>query len=94
MGAGAQAGSGLNIDPHFSAELLGLPTCFANSIDAVSDRDFVAEYLFAAALTSTHLSQMAETFIIWATRGSALLPSATPSPLLPVSCPRRRTRTR
>lgn len=68
LGAGAQAGSGLNIDPHFSAELLGLNSCFANSIDAVSDRDFVAEYLFAAALTSTHLSQMSETFIIWATR--------------------------
>lgn len=68
LGAGAQAGSGLPIDPHLSAELLGLPKVFANSIDAVSDRDFVAEYLFVAAMTATHLSQMAETLVLWATR--------------------------
>lgn len=41
LGAGAQAGTGLPIDPHLSAKLLGLPACFNNSIDAVSDRDFV-----------------------------------------------------
>ncbi|MFA6557088.1 MAG: lyase family protein, partial [Candidatus Obscuribacterales bacterium] len=41
---------------------------FNNSIDAVSDRDFVAEYVFAASMCSVHLSQMAETFVIWATR--------------------------
>jgi argininosuccinate lyase len=68
LGAGAQAGSGLAIDPKLSADLLGLPACFANSIDAVCDRDFVAEYLFAATMCSVHLSQMAESFIIWATR--------------------------
>ena len=68
LGAGAQAGTGLPIDPHLSAKLLGLPTCFNNSIDAVSDRDFVAEYLFVASMCAVHLSQMAETFIIWATR--------------------------
>ena len=68
LGAGAQAGTGLPIDPQLSAKLLGLPKCFANSIDAVSDRDFVAEYLFTATMTATHLSQMAETLILWATR--------------------------
>ena len=73
LGAGAQAGTGLPIDPHFSAELLGLPACFNNSIDAVSDRDFVAEYLFVASLCAVHLSQMAETFIIWASREFAFV---------------------
>jgi argininosuccinate lyase len=68
LGAGAQAGTGLPIDPHLSAKFLGLPACFNNSIDAVSDRDFVAEYLFTASLCAVHLSQMAETFIIWASR--------------------------
>lgn len=68
LGAGAQAGTGLPIDPHLSAKLLGLPTCFNNSIDAVSDRDFVAEYLFASSMCAVHLSQMAESFVIWATR--------------------------
>ncbi|MFA6213172.1 MAG: argininosuccinate lyase [Candidatus Obscuribacterales bacterium] len=68
LGAGAQAGTGLPIDPHLSAKLLGMPACFNNSIDAVSDRDFVAEYVFAASMCSVHLSQMAETFVIWATR--------------------------
>lgn len=68
LGAGAQAGTGLPIDPHLSAKLLGMPTCFNNSIDAVSDRDFVAEYLFTSSMCAVHLSQMSETFIIWATR--------------------------
>ncbi len=68
LGAGAQAGTGLPIDPHLSAKLLGMQSCFNNSIDAVSDRDFAAEYLFAASMCSVHLSQMAETFVIWASR--------------------------
>ncbi len=68
LGAGAQAGTGLNIDPALSAKLLGMPSHFANSIDAVSDRDFVAEYLFVAAMCGVHLSQMAETLIIYASK--------------------------
>jgi len=68
LGAGAQAGTGLPIDPHLSAKLLSMQSCFNNSIDAVSDRDFAAEYLFAASMCSVHLSQMAETFVIWASR--------------------------
>jgi argininosuccinate lyase len=65
LGAGAQAGTALPIDPTFSANQLGLPKVFANSIDAVSDRDFVADFLYAASMTFIHLSQLAETFIIW-----------------------------
>ncbi len=67
LGAGAQAGSSLPIDPHSSAAKLGFAEVFSNSIDAVMDRDFAAEFLMAASLLSTHLSQLAETLIIWNT---------------------------
>lgn len=73
LGAGAQAGTALPINPVFSAAQLGLPTTFVNSIDAVSDRDFVAEFLFAASLASVHLSQLAETLIIWASQEFAFI---------------------
>ncbi len=68
LGAGALSGSRLPIDPQFTAEKLGFADVFANSLDAVSDRDFIGEFLFAACLTSTHLSQLAETLIIWSTK--------------------------
>jgi len=68
LGAGAQAGTALPIDPAFSANAVGFQHVFANSIDAVSDRDFIADFLYAAAMTFVHLSQIAETFIIWSTR--------------------------
>ncbi len=66
LGAAAFAGSSLDIDPKLSAELLGFDSSFANSIDAVCDRDFVLEFLSAACICATHLSQLAETLIIWA----------------------------
>lgn len=65
LGAGAQAGSGLSINPQSVAEKLGFPQVFSNSIDAVSDRDFAAEFLMACSLTAVHISQMAETLVIW-----------------------------
>ena len=65
LGAGAQAGSGLPINPQSVAEKLGFPKVFSNSIDAVSDRDFAAEFLMACSLTAVHISQMAETLVIW-----------------------------
>jgi argininosuccinate lyase len=68
LGAGAQAGTALPIDPAVSAAHLALPALFSNSIDAVSDRDFVAEFIFAASLSAVHLSQLAETLIIWASQ--------------------------
>jgi argininosuccinate lyase len=87
LGAGAQAGTALPIDPAISANYLGLPAVFVNSIDAVSDRDFVAEFLFAASLTSVHLSQLAETLIIWASQEFAFISLAdnvtTASSLMP-----------
>jgi argininosuccinate lyase len=65
LGAGAQAGSALSINPQSVADKLGFPKVFTNSIDAVSDRDFAAEFLMACSLTAIHISQMAETFVIW-----------------------------
>jgi argininosuccinate lyase len=67
LGAGALAGSTLPIDPAFVAQQLGFAATFANSIDAVGDRDFAAEFVGACALTMVHLSQLAETLILWTT---------------------------
>ncbi len=65
LGAGALSGSRLPIDVKYTAQTLGFNHCFENSLDAVSDRDFIGEFLFATSLTSNHLSQLAETLIIW-----------------------------
>ncbi len=65
LGAGALAGHALGIDRHFLAAELGFHALCENSLDAVSDRDFVAEFLFWAALLQTHLSRLAEDLIIW-----------------------------
>jgi argininosuccinate lyase len=65
LGAGALAGTSLPIDPSFVAGLLGFDTAFVNSLDAVSDRDFVAEALFDIALLGVHLSRMGEELVLW-----------------------------
>jgi argininosuccinate lyase len=67
LGAGAIAGTSLAIDPRFTAGLLGFREPFANSMDATSDRDFVAESLFAIALLGVHLSRMGEELVLWTT---------------------------
>jgi len=87
LGAGALAGTSVAIDPAFTAELLGFRAAFANSMDAVSDRDFVAEALFDIALLGVHLSRMGEEIVLWTstefnfaslgdefTTGSSMLP--------------------
>ncbi len=66
LGAGALAGSSLPLDPDFVAEELGFHRRFENSIDAVSDRDFVAEVLFDLAMLGVHLSRMGEEIVLWA----------------------------
>lgn len=68
LGSGALAGSPFNIDRKALAESLGFDTVAPNSIDAVSDRDYVVEFLAWAALTQTHLSALAEDLVIWASR--------------------------
>ncbi|MDA8200315.1 MAG: argininosuccinate lyase [Thermaerobacter sp.] len=65
LGAGALAGSTLKVDPLTVAQQLGWPAVYLNSLDAVSDRDFVAEFVFAAALTLSHLSRWGEELVIW-----------------------------
>ena len=65
LGAGALAGSSLPLDPQFTATQLGFGSVFANSLDAVSDRDFVAEILFDIALCGVHLSRMGEEWVLW-----------------------------
>jgi len=67
LGAGALAGTSLPIDPSFTSALLGFDEPFANSMDAVSDRDFVAEALFDIALMGIHLSRMGEELVLWTT---------------------------
>jgi argininosuccinate lyase len=67
LGAGALAGSSLPLDPDGTADDLGFAARFENSLDAVSDRDFVAEALFALSLLAIHLSRMGEEVILWST---------------------------
>ena len=68
LGAGALAGSALDLDPHAVAAELGFDAPIPNSIDAVSDRDFVAEFLFVAAMVGVHLSRLGEEICLWASR--------------------------
>lgn len=68
LGAGALAGSSLGLDPQAVAVELGFRGALANSIDAVSDRDWVAEFLFVAAMIGVHLSRIGEEVILWASR--------------------------
>jgi argininosuccinate lyase len=65
LGAGALAGSSLPLDPHGTAVDLGFAAAFENSLDAVSDRDFVAEALFDVALLGVHLSRLGEEWVLW-----------------------------
>ena len=67
LGAGALAGSSLPLDPDGVADDLGFASRFENSMDAVSDRDFVAEALFDLALLGVHLSRIGEELVIWST---------------------------
>jgi argininosuccinate lyase len=65
LGAAALAGTGLPIDRAYTAGLLKFPRVALNSMDAVSDRDFIAEFIFAASLAMMHLSRFCEDLIIW-----------------------------
>ena len=65
LGAAALAGTGFPIDRHATAQALGFDRPTANSLDAVSDRDFALEFLSASAICATHLSRLAEELVIW-----------------------------
>ena len=87
LGAGALAGTTLPLDRRMVARALGFRTVTANSMDAVSDRDFVVDFLSAAALTQVHLSRMSEEIILWTSAefGFAALPDefSTGSSMMP-----------
>jgi argininosuccinate lyase len=78
LGSAALAGTGFPIDRHATASALGFDAPTANSLDAVSDRDFALDYLMAATQIALHLSRLAEEFIIWASQpfGFVSLPDA------------------
>jgi argininosuccinate lyase len=67
LGAGALAGSSLAIDPESTATDLGFARAFDNSLDAVSDRDFVAEAIFDLTLVGLHLARIGEEWVLWTT---------------------------
>ena len=68
MGSGALAGSALELDRKFVAKKMGFGKISANSIDAVSDRDFILEFVSGLSLAAVHLSRMSEDFILYSTR--------------------------
>ncbi len=68
LGAGALAGSSLPLDPRLLAAELGFDSAAPNSMDAVSDRDFAAEFCFAAALIGVHLSRLGEEIVLWSSQ--------------------------
>jgi argininosuccinate lyase len=67
LGAAALAGTSFPIDRHLVAAALGFDRPMANSLDAVSDRDFALEFLAAAAIAAIHLSRLAEEMVLWTT---------------------------
>jgi argininosuccinate lyase len=87
LGSGALAGCAFSIDRTALARELGFESITANSIDAVSDRDFALEYLFALSVLATHLSRLSEDFVLFASSefGYVSLPDdfSTGSSLMP-----------
>ena len=73
LGAGALAGTSFPIDRDMTAKALGFAQPAANSLDAVSDRDFVLETLAAAAIAAVHLSRFAEEIVIWSSPLAGLI---------------------
>ncbi|HEY7141029.1 MAG TPA: argininosuccinate lyase [Methylomirabilota bacterium] len=78
LGAAALAGTTVPVDRHALAQALGFRAATANSMDAVSDRDFALEFCAAAAIVGTHLSRFAEEIVLWASAefGFVELPDA------------------
>jgi argininosuccinate lyase len=68
LGAGAGAGTSFSIDRHYVAELLHFPQVSRNSVDAVSDRDFVMEFISTSAILIAHLSRLSEEFVLWSSK--------------------------
>jgi argininosuccinate lyase len=73
LGCGALAGTTLKIDRAFTADLLNFADIYANSLDGVSDRDFVIEFLGAASIIMVHLSRLAEEVVFWASQEAGFI---------------------
>ena len=73
LGSAALAGTNFPIDRHHTAKLLGFPAVTHNSMDAVSDRDFIVEFCSAASILMMHLSRFCEEIILWSTSECALM---------------------
>ncbi|MDF3054320.1 MAG: argH, partial [Gammaproteobacteria bacterium] len=73
LGAAALAGSSFKTDPAYTAKLLGFDGTYANSLDAVSDRDFMVEFLSCASLIMMHLSRFSEELILWSSQEFAFI---------------------
>lgn len=73
LGAAALAGTGLPIDRDYTARLLEFPAISQNSMDAVSDRDFIVEFIADASLVMMHMSRFAEDLILWSTEEFAFV---------------------
>jgi argininosuccinate lyase len=67
LGSGALAGSTINLDRGMIAKELGFDSVSTNSMDAIADRDYIAEMIFAIALCGAHLSRLSEDLILWCT---------------------------
>ena len=65
LGSGALSGTSFNIDRNYTTKKLGFKTPTHNSIDTVSDRDFVLDFLYTSSVSAMHISRLAEEFIIW-----------------------------
>jgi argininosuccinate lyase len=68
LGAGALAGTTFPIDRNFTAEMLGFEGIYENSLDAVSDRDFILEFLSGSSILMMHLSRLCEEIILWSSQ--------------------------
>jgi len=68
LGSGALAGTTFPIDRRYVAKLLGFPRVSKNSIDAVSDRDFLLEFLASSSILFVHLSRLADELVLWSTQ--------------------------
>ena len=73
LGSGAIAGTTFPIDRVYVAKLLGFPRISKNSIDAVSDRDFLLEFLAASSILFVHLSRLADEFVLWSSQEFAFV---------------------
>ena len=87
LGSGALAGSTIVLDQEFLAHAVGFARVSQNSIDAISDRDFVCEFLFCLAMIGLHLSRLSEDLILWSTTEFGFIefsdPFSTGSSLMP-----------